>query len=195
MLELIEAVPRLILPGECYIWLNNRRPWILRLITAVMIPFILAWAWLLLMLPRAIEGMQEQKALRPEVSQLPGMLLFAVGLTAPVLLALGLRWLLRRVWKPSAEMLQQNEADVAQELRLAEAEMHERAAQLEQMRAARLQPWRCSGCGDEVSGEHLRCPACRRRKGATEDEPEDAPDMDAWEPEEEDLEDGSDQVL
>lgn len=169
-LDLLETVPRFILPGECYIWLRERHPWWLRGLTGLLTPLIIFWTALLLLLPDAIAGLKVQQALYPESGVMPTVLLFGLGLTLPPLVLLLVRLLVHALWKPSPEMLRQNAETVAEEEAQAEAEEDAQEDLLISLRRERLQPWICKTCGQEVSGATLRCPHCNPPE---EDIPED----------------------
>ena len=172
-LNLLESVPRFLLPGECFIWLQTRHPWWLRGLTALLMPLIVFWAALLLLLPDAIAGMKEQQTLYPESGVMPTVLLFGLGLTLPPLMLLLVRLLVHALWKPSPEMLAQNEEALAPEMAQAVAEENAQAALLDSLRRERLCPWTCPGCGREVSGVTLRCPRCNPPEVVPEEDAEE----------------------
>lgn len=157
---LVELVLRLVIPDECYIWLRAKNPLLVKLLSALLIWPALAW---ILAVFGSVFLIAE--AFRDPSYFWQIMLLVILAVGAPVVVVIVVRKLLRRFWKPSAQMLADNDALVKKEIE----EQKRRSAPYRAEKAARAAlrklkrpDWRCTYCGSWSPVKSIRCTCCDR---------------------------------
>lgn len=109
----MEFLVRMMIPAECYIWLDTRRPFLLLLIRLAVL-FLMAAPCVLGVTLGAFcifESHGSNDMIRD------GTLAIAVPVAGVALITWVIRTLLHRFWKPTPDMLAQNDEAVAADMR------------------------------------------------------------------------------
>lgn len=154
--HLLKNLGNLILPPECYIYMKNRHPGRLALIWIGLLVLAAPGLSCVFILPIALLSMIGTNNLGRDLWMVLECLLTIAG-TAGVLTVV--RMLVHRLWKPTPEMLADNDAAVAKELQQMEEE-----ARITPEEHQELHTWLCPSCGTRNGNPYPACIRCGARR-------------------------------
>lgn len=129
----------ILIPSECFIWLSSRRPLLLALIKIAVLLFMITPCLFCCIIGFALLGEFFEYGGAHRLWSALGCI--CIPLAVMALVAWLIRSLLHRYWKPTPEMLAQNDEAVEQELREMEAQKADSPLTEEQKRVLTNAVW------------------------------------------------------